>query len=77
MLAVEPMGEILLLWVKVVEHNISIRGTAGCEDDDFSHGGQFFEEFNAMRSHSNTCLYNQMRTDIVVPPSTGKSSFTV
>ena len=77
MLSVESMCKVFLLWVEVVKHNIRIGGTAGSEDDDLSHGGQFFEELNAMRSHSNACLYNQLHTDIVVPPSTGKSSLTV
>lgn len=37
-LAIESMREILLLWVKVVEDDICVGGTAGGKDDNFSDG---------------------------------------
>lgn len=68
MLPIKPMRKIFLLRVEVVKHNISVGGTASSEDNNFSEVGKFFQELNAMRSHSDPCLYNRMVTEMVVPP---------
>jgi hypothetical protein len=34
-LAVEAMGDVLLLGVEVVQDDVGVRSCAGCEDDDF------------------------------------------
>jgi hypothetical protein len=76
-LPVESVGKVFLMRVEVIKDDICVGGTASCENDDFSNGGKFFQEVVTMRSNSDTCLYIESSTEMIEPPSTGKSSFTV
>lgn len=71
------MAEELFLRVKIIKDDVCIGGAAGREDDDLGNGCQIPDELCAMRTNADACLSNIKGTDMVEPPSTGKSSFTV
>ena len=71
------MSEVAFVGIKIVKDNVCVRRAAGSENDDFSEGTEFLDKFQAVRPDTDACLHKMKDTEMMLPPSIGKSSFTV